>query len=151
MAETIVETSYCSKCNKNKPIASFCINRQRKSGLNGICKSCKKSYDGNNLEGNRNRKLKSNFGLTLKQYNAILNSQNGRCAICGQKEVAFLHGKVKNLSVDHNHSCCSGVKSCGKCVRGLLCHKCNIAIGLLGDDLTLLQRAIHYIEGANRV
>jgi hypothetical protein len=50
-----------------------------------------------------------------------------------------------HLAVDHNHQCCSSKTSCGRCVRGLLCHACNKALGLLGDDADRVVAAVVYL------
>lgn len=73
----------------------------------------------------RRRYLKSKYGLTLEQYNEILESQGGGCAICHKEPVR------NPLCVDHDHRCCPGSKTCGKCVRGLLCVYCNSTVGKL--------------------
>jgi hypothetical protein len=62
--------------------------------------------------------------------------------ICKQKDTSFR----KRLSVDHDHACCSGEGSCGKCIRGLLCHKCNLALGAINDDINILQKMIDYLK-----
>lgn len=77
-------------------------------------------------------RLKYRFGITLDEYNAILVSQNGGCAICGQPP------GVKRLHVDHDHAT-------GK-VRGVLCGPCNHALGLMKDDPERLRKAATYIE-----
>jgi hypothetical protein len=51
-----------------------------------------------------------------------------------------------SLAVDHDHTCCSGEITCGKCVRGLLCVRCNTVLGLLRDDPEILRAAIAYLE-----
>jgi hypothetical protein len=88
----------------------------------------------------RNVKLKKKFGITLEEYNQILESQNGVCAICGKEETDtdWRSDKVKQLAVDHNHET-------GK-VRALLCGKCNKAIGLLKDNIQLFQATIDYLN-----
>lgn len=85
--------------------------------------------------------LKERYNLTIEAYDQLLADQGGRCAVCRKDNP----GK-KRWHVDHNHSCCPGVKSCGKCVRGLLCSACNRALGLLHDDILVFQSAISYLE-----
>ena len=80
----------------------------------------------------REHQLENKYGISLKEYNTLLDAQDGVCAICFGVE------KNKKLSVDHNHDT-------GE-VRGLLCHKCNSGIGLLGDKVDALQRAIDYLK-----
>lgn len=77
----------------------------------------------------RGFKLQSNFNITLEDYNKLLSEQNGVCAICSQECPSG-----NSLAVDHDRRCCAGKTSCGKCIRGLLCTKCNPALGFLNDD-----------------
>lgn len=79
------------------------------------------------------------YKLTQTEYESMLNNQNGVCAICLKKP------RKNYLSVDHDHSCCPGVKTCGKCIRGLLCQSCNSFLGRVDDNLT---RAIAYVNGS---
>ena len=67
------------------------------------------------------------YGITEAQYNELLERQGGGCAICGRTQEE--NGRARYLSVDHDHRCCPGKKSCGKCVRGLLCLRCNNDMG----------------------
>jgi hypothetical protein len=76
------------------------------------------------------------------EYERRMKDQDGRCAIC-----RTLNPHGYELSVDHDRRCCPGHRSCGKCVRGLLCQNCNAAIGMLGDDPDRLARAISYVGG----
>ena len=80
--------------------------------------------------------LKKKFGISLKEYTALLETQGGGCAICGGGPT----GKQVWLSVDHDHA--TGV------IRGLLCHSCNAAIGMLKDDPALCKAAGSYLESA---
>lgn len=69
--------------------------------------------------------LRWRYNLTAEAYDALLAAQGGVCAICGQCETATRLGRVLPLSVDHDHACCPSSRSCGRCVRGLLCRSCN--------------------------
>lgn len=91
-------------------------------------------------EYERRRHLKSH-GLTLEQYEHALVVQGGLCAVCGTDKP----GK-RGFHVDHDHNCCPRKTSCGKCVRGLLCHNCNVGLGLLGDSPDRLRNAVAYLE-----
>jgi Recombination endonuclease VII len=89
----------------------------------------------------RECQLKYFHSIDIDDYNTLLKAQHSRCAICFEPPE-----KNKWLVVDHDHKCCPGKKSCGKCIRGLLCDKCNTGIGLLGDSILVLQEAIRYLE-----
>jgi hypothetical protein len=76
----------------------------------------------------------------LQDYEDMLRIQNGVCAICGG-----VNSNGENLSIDHDHNCCPTVKSCGSCIRGLLCGDCNRGIGLLKDSIENIRRAESYL------
>jgi hypothetical protein len=78
--------------------------------------------------------LKRKYGITPAQFETILAAQGGCCAICG----TFKPGGRGMFHVDHNHRT-------GK-LRGVLCHKCNTAIGLLGDSPCAARAAADYLE-----
>lgn len=83
----------------------------------------------------------------MDQYDAMLVAQMGLCALCEKPEVTLnKDGSPRYLAVDHDHNCCPGQITCGKCVRGLLCYKCNCLLGNAQDDLEVLKRAIAYLE-----
>jgi hypothetical protein len=67
------------------------------------------------------------YGLTPSLFDALLGYQGGRCAICRRTEP----GGAGDFHVDHDHACCPGRRSCGRCVRGLLCARCNVGAGVL--------------------
>jgi hypothetical protein len=73
-----------------------------------------------------NRKYRiSSYGLTQEYFSQILAAQYNACGMCHEP---FEEGQ--RIHVDHDHACCRGKgRSCGKCIRGLLCHACNIALG----------------------
>jgi len=82
--------------------------------------------------------------LTKDQYDAMIEAQNNKCAICNQTETCKdpSNDCVRRLSIDHNHTT-------GE-VRELLCHSCNSGIGKFKEDIELLRAAIAYIEKHNR-
>lgn len=85
----------------------------------------------------RKSDLKINYGITIEQYEQLLFEQKECCAICNKKQV----NDTRRLDIDHNHIT-------GK-VRGLLCSKCNTALGLLNEDLELFNKAANYLSRRN--
>ena len=77
-------------------------------------------------------------GLTLEDYEMELQNQDYVCAICGSPETAKQNGTLRRLAVDHNHLTGS--------YRGLLCMRCNTAIGKFKDDIAIIRRAVQYLE-----
>jgi len=86
--------------------------------------------------------LKYAYNITPEDHEAMLTAQGGGCAICGTQ---IFGGAGEKPHVDHDHSCCNGPRSCGKCVRSLLCSRCNPAIALMGDDPDRLFAAGEYL------
>lgn len=80
-------------------------------------------------------------GITSVQYLKMLVSQEFKCAFMG-----CAIGEKRRFSIDHDHSCCPGEYSCGKCVRGLVCTSCNLLLGKLDKHggMSLLDRYSHY-------
>ena len=87
---------------------------------------------------NRIYVLKYRFGLTPELFIKRIKKQHGKCKLCKEKPKKFV--------VDHNHSCCPGRRSCGKCIRGLLCIPCNAMLGQLDRALKIgLKKVLTYI------
>lgn len=120
------------------------------------CKSCGETFTPTNpCNTYCSTKCKKNnayylrkYGITNVQYKRLKEAQESACAICGDKGfVIGKNGHHEKLAVDHNHV--NGI------VRGLLCHNCNRALGLLKDNVDLLKKAINYIiedgEGATTI
>jgi hypothetical protein len=81
------------------------------------------------------------YGLQPGEYAKLYEAQGGRCALCRRAT-----GAARKLAVDHDHSCCPGPTSCGKCVRGLLCSVCNKKVlGHARDDVAYFRRCIDYL------
>jgi hypothetical protein len=83
-------------------------------------------------------RLFAEYGITLDDYNSMLEEQNGCCKVCGKH---YLDQK-NALSVDHVH----GMEGDPKGVRGLLCTNCNSGIGKLGDNIEGLESALQYLK-----
>lgn len=98
---------------------------------------------------NRDRYTASNYrakhGMTLEQYDDLLEHQGGGCAICGTTDPGGRWGGAGRFHLDHDHDCCPDQKSCSRCRRGLLCSPCNVALGAFGDDIDKLTAAIAYL------
>lgn len=124
------ELIHCRYCEQYLPKSSFW-------SKNTYCKTCQPliGHIGN---------LKK-YGLTRDDYVDLEKSQNGVCKICGESEKYN-----RRLSVDHDHTCCSGEESCGKCIRGLLCSNCNRVLGQVKDSTKILQNMIEYINEHTR-
>lgn len=78
------------------------------------------------------------FRMSPEHFEQMLRLQDNRCACC---EVEF----VETPHVDHDHACCAGAKTCGKCIRGLLCRRCNCGLGSFRDNPDLLGKALAYL------
>ncbi|MGD9664619.1 MAG: endonuclease VII domain-containing protein [Novosphingobium sp.] len=83
-----------------------------------------------------NNHLLRTYGINLAEYNAIIERQGGGCGICGVSQ----ENHRLRLAVDHCHET-------GK-VRGVLCQQCNRALGVLGDNVSGLMKAVEYLKGA---
>lgn len=118
----------CGSCKTSKSSDNFWKDKSNpRDGLQNRCKRCQK-YD----------RILRVYNLTVEQYDNMQMKQDYSCAIC--------HIPSESLRVDHDHSCCPGEQSCGKCVRALLCHNCNCTLGYGKDNPELLRKAADYIE-----
>lgn len=81
--------------------------------------------------------LKSYYGLSRERFDGMLAEQDGKCAMCSK--VFDWSSKETTPHVDHIHDET-------KRIRGLLCHACNVALGLLKDNITTLQNAVTYLK-----
>ena len=91
--------------------------------------------------------LKWLYGVTPERLRELFTAQEGRCYLCGEP---LNLDKPRAVSIDHDHACCRGKRSCGSCVRGLACHKCNVGTALFGDDPERMRRVADNLEMANR-
>ena len=158
----------CTKCGVERPYSDFYAAAGTRDGLRGDCKSCFKArakarypqvrdqsiararkWREENIERFRENQrrmrenpaykqkarsyhLEKNHGLTLDEYDRMLEAQGGVCAICGappRPDIA--------LHVDHDHQ--TGAR------RGLLCFRCNNALGDFNDDSERLVAGSEYL------
>jgi hypothetical protein len=144
----------CSVCGEEKMMTDF---RCRKNGMRtGRCRDCDAKHRKTWREANRDitrlyeyqyrrdkpiadrkRFLKSQFGMTLEDYDNMFVAQEGRCKCCGTSQQDL----KRKLSVDHCHSS-------GK-IRGLLCGNCNSALGFVKDRIGTLENLIQYLKENN--
>jgi len=86
-----------------------------------------------NKENVKDKYLQAKYGITLEDYNFLLEDQNKKCKICNRE-----CSTGKSLSVDHNHETDK--------VRGLLCKNCNIGLGMFFDNIDFLESAVLYLK-----
>lgn len=112
----------CAGCRQVGAVDDFHRHTNTKDGRVGYCKDCR-------ADMGRRGHLKRNYGLDEHTLAQLIADQGGVCAICQVRTAAH---------VDHDHTSGS--------VRGVLCFRCNVAIGHLQDDPYLMRRASHYLE-----
>lgn len=108
-------------------------------------KETKKIYMAERRKENPFASVEHKFKLTADDYQMMLEAQDFVCAVCKHPPEPG-----KRLFVDHDHSCCSGQKTCGRCVRQLLCNRCNLMLGHAKDNIETLKNAIKYLEKFSR-
>lgn len=164
----------CIKCGEMKSLSEFTIHNRAKGQHRNFCHECEKKWirdyhkspqgkaknqewiaqnqikiaeykrlyredeqkRAQNKIYHRAKWLKDAFNMTVADYMALYEKQDGKCAICGSAQ----NGK-KNFCIDHDHET-------GK-VRGLLCHNCNVSVGLMKDSPSLLRKAADYLDSFN--
>lgn len=132
----------CPRCKTLKEFSAFSKHAGRHRGLQSNCKACFKElhadwYKKNaqkeskrSKESQRPRHLMRKYGMDEWKYAELYVEQGAGCAICREFQ--------ETLYVDHDHKT-------GK-IRGLLCRKCNFGLGLFGDSVDKLLRAVNYLD-----
>lgn len=152
----------CKKCKEIKDKDCFGKHSIAKDGLRNYCKKCnnlqaqqRRHFDPNkslayvhkwrikNLEKYKGYQLNRRYGITLVEYNLMVDLQDNKCAICKLPEITIdkRNGLVRNLCVDHCHKT-------GK-IRSLLCSNCNITLGNIKDNLETLKSIQEYLVKHN--
>jgi len=142
----------CSRCKVEKTIDSFGPYKAAKDGLHVWCRPCSNAYHKEYKERNvekvnewrRKTHLKGRYGIDQAQFDKMLSDQNNSCAICFTRVTES--SRTVNFYIDHDHACCPGHKSCGKCIRGLLCNSCNTTLGFVKDSVETLEAMISYLR-----
>lgn len=142
----------CTKCRETKPHSMFSLSRRATETCNAVyrsrCKKCQatdalkwfRDNPGRTAANARKHHLRA-YGMSERDYTDLLKSQGGGCAICGTSSSdKRKNGKAMRMPVDHDHI--TGL------ARGILCNRCNRAIGLLDDNPILLRKAMRYLIAA---
>lgn len=128
--EETIPIRVCNKCKIEKSLSDFPKDKYKRDGFSTQCKKCHREYC-----------FIKKYGITIHQYDEILISQDSKCAICKRTQsdnsLHNLTGKPTFLPVDHCHAT-------GK-IRGILCSPCNVAIGLLQENVDICKSAVHYL------
>ena len=134
----------CNKCGEEKNVDLFAKGSGYIGGRRNYCKQCHSKYVTKYIKENPSKRSKSDYkrkftrhGLDEPTYLKLLNKFDGKCHACQDRD---------GNNIDHDHSCCPGSYSCGKCVRGVLCIQCNTSLGLMNDDVDKIKKLIQYID-----
>lgn len=134
----------CSRCKGRKPLFEFYDSGRRSECRTCICEKKRLAYS---TTARHEAGIKQKFGLSKERFQEMLAEQDGVCAICFRPERSE---RFTTLTVDHDHSCCPSQSTCGKCVRRLLCHRCNKLIGFAEDNAVILRSAAEYVENMRK-
>jgi lipopolysaccharide biosynthesis glycosyltransferase len=134
-------TRWCNVCKSFLAVEMFHTDNSRKDGYTSYCKPCKLEKNREWREKNpksykmsqRRQRRKREYGVSDEDYSNMLIAQSDCCAIC-KVSIGW------EAAVDHCHKT-------GK-VRGLLCNTCNTGIGMLKDDVEVIQNAVYYLKNA---
>jgi hypothetical protein len=136
-------TKFCKSCRQEKSLSEFHYSYKNKAKNktypDTLCKACKTIQTKTWFQANKEKairyntksKLKNRYGMTMDEYDAMVVAQNNLCAICNQPQ------SRRNLAVDHCHQT--------NRVRGLLCDKCNLALGMINDNLNIVESIKRYL------
>lgn len=132
----------CYSCRKWLPESAFTILTPAIDGLSHICRACAKEARADWREAAKINRIERFFNLPYAQYQQMLIDQDYRCAVCAAPESE----QSVSLHIDHDHACCpERSRSCGECIRGLICARCNLALGQVEDSPELLRKMIDYL------
>lgn len=113
----------CSKCTRTLPVSKFPPDPRNRTVRLSICYACQTIRD-------RNAARVRRYGMTTAEYDALLVSQGGVCAVVGC-------GSSHRLVIDHCHA--------SSAVRGIICDRCNVVLGRVEDTTQLLHGLAEYL------
>jgi hypothetical protein len=162
------QVKMCSLCLVEKAFSEYYFVPSQNGRPSSACKDCLKHRGWErqnavmkvNPERNRARQVRdrkdnprrakgywlwTTYRVTLEWFDEQWSAQAGRCPICQTQFEQDPHS-THAPQVDHDHKCCAGARSCGSCVRGLICRRCNVGMATFGEDPLLLLKAAVYLE-----
>jgi len=126
----------CASCNTERSPQEYSFNKTARDGLQSICRDCA-----------REARFKKDYGISIEYYNQILEEQDGKCAIChitqNENVINNKSGEPARFAVDHCHRTGN--------VRGLLCDRCNRALGALRDNPKSAENAAAYLRSGGSI
>lgn len=126
-------TRRCTVCGIENNGTNFHRGGVAKDGLHSKCKTCRNAAD--KVSRSKPEFRAKRYGMDVLEMNKMLS--NG-CMVCGS---------YQKLVIDHDHACCNKQNySCGKCVRGVLCDRCNIGLSHFEDNVEKLEKAANYLR-----
>ena len=140
-----MESKRCQDCGVTKPLSDFGVYKRPHRAKDTEHKMCKLCYNARMVkymssEEQRLKKyylkIEKKYGITRQDYEDMLAEQNGVCAICGK--INRFDAFHQRLAVDHNHDTGN--------VRGILCTSCNSALGMVDDNIEVLEKMISYLK-----
>lgn len=135
-------STQCMECYRLPPSATICECGEPKQSQSKQCLVCYRNGFIRSPTYARERHLRIQYGITIEEFDLLLEAQDWKCAICSTTEPEC----NLQFQVDHNHDCCPGNKTCGECIRGLLCCRCNQGLGSFHDNVDLLLKAVDYLN-----
>ena len=156
-----MKTQICTKCGTERELNEDNFETQAPGQFNRECKPCRNARLKNWRDGKlkkdpfyaHKKALRELYKTTKEWFDNKLESQSGHCALCPATDQTE---GGKRLSVDHDHNCCPNKRTCGKCLRGLLCFNCNKKLGMLEKFLaqakivpkpgTWTEKALAYLK-----
>lgn len=138
---------YCNdKCKRNgkykaRSVKSASCHPGKKLVAKGLCSVCYKLKNGYVYDKahKRNWHLKSTYGIDQQIFDWVLAAQKNKCNVC-EKELKLGGKRTKDHAVvDHDHITHK--------VRGIICHACNVAIGMFNDNPSVMVKAANYVMG----